>query len=326
MANGKVCTGFSKPYVANYAANGGIITYSNGRTLARGVNVTLSPNSSDDNNFYADNQLAESASGAFTGGSVSLTVDGLFRSAERMIMGLPAAGADGFIGYGDEQNVPNVGIGYIARYMSDGVTTYVPTVLVKAKFNLMEQSAATQESEISWQTQALTATLMRGDDANHNWKYIGKEYGTEAEAERALQVKLGINLVNPVMMAEGSGATLFGTRVSDIQNDVHVGEGVITGTLYKLDDPDASLVETWGEGYFVALKFTNIDSRATSVRVGLDPSQSSGLVEIIDDPDKNGVFKITNKDTQVFEIISSDGSNSVTTTYDLTGLVLDPGV
>ena len=48
------------------------------------------------------------------------------------------------------------------------------------------------------------------------------------------------------------------------------------------------------------MKFTNLDSNATSVKVGLDPSQSSGLVEIIDDPDKNGVFKITDKDTQVF--------------------------
>lgn len=216
-------------------------------------------------------------------------------------------------------------IGYIARYVSGGVTTYVPTVLVKTKFNLLEQSAATQESEIDWQTQSLTATLMRGDDANHNWKYLGKDYTTEADAERALQVKLGINLVNPVMMAEGSGATLFGTRVSDLQTDVYVTDEAITGTLKYLDDDTAALVRDWGEGYFVALKFLNIDSRATSVRVGLDPSQSSGLVEIIDDPDKNGVFKITNKNTQKFVIVSSDGSNSLTTVYDLSGLVLEEG-
>ena len=325
MANGKVCTGFSKPYVAKYTANGGIITYTLGRPLARGVNVTLSPNSSEDNNFFADNQLAESASGAFTGGTVTLTVDGLFIASERMIMGLPAAGADGFTAYGDDQKVPDMAIGYIARYVSGGVTTYVPTVLVKTKFNLLEQSAATQESEIDWQTQSLTATLMRGDDANHNWKYLGKDYTTEADAERALQVKLGINLVNPVMMAEGSGATLFGTRVSDLQTDVYVTDEAITGTLKYLDDDTAALVRDWGEGYFVALKFLNIDSRATSVRVGLDPSQSSGLVEIIDDPDKNGVFKITNKNTQKFVIVSSDGSNSLTTVYDLSGLVLEEG-
>lgn len=58
--------------------------------------------------------------------------------------------------------------------------------------------------------------------------------------------------------------------------------------------------------------------------MGLDPSQGSGLVEIIDDPEKNGVFKITDKDTQVFKIVSTDGENTITRTYDLSGLtVLD---
>ena len=50
-AAGKVCTGFSLPYVALY--NNG--TYTSGQKLARGVDVTVSPESSDDNKFYADN-------------------------------------------------------------------------------------------------------------------------------------------------------------------------------------------------------------------------------------------------------------------------------
>ena len=57
-------------------------------------------------------------------------------------------------------------------------------------------------------------------------------------------------------------------------------------------------MDTYGAGNFIALKFTDIDETATSVKVGLDPSVSTGLVEIIDDPDKNGAFKITDKDTQ----------------------------
>lgn len=99
------------------------------------------------------------------------------------------------------------------------------------------------------------------------------------------------------------------------------GTNAITGTLHKLTTGD--IVDTWGEGYFIALKFANIDENATSVRIGLKPSAGSGLVEIIDDPDKNGVFKITDKDAQVFTVVSSDGSNTVTTDYDLTGLVLE---
>ena len=81
MAAGRVCTGFSLPYVAKYAASGGTITYSDGQKLARGVSVSIEPESSDDNNFYADNILAESAGTTFTGGDLNLTVDGLLAAA-----------------------------------------------------------------------------------------------------------------------------------------------------------------------------------------------------------------------------------------------------
>lgn len=194
MPNGKVCTGFSKPYVALYNANAGVVTYSGAKPLARGVSVEISPDASNDNKFYADNVEAESASGVFTGGTVTVTVDGLFISAEKMIMGLPDAEADGFTPYGDNQKAPDMGFGYIARYMSGGVTTFVPTVLAKVKFNQPSSTANTQEEEIDWQTQELKAAIMRGEDANHNWKYVGAEYSTEDEAEAALKTKLGLVL------------------------------------------------------------------------------------------------------------------------------------
>ena len=193
MAAGKVITGFSKPYVAVYSATEGTVSYSDGQVLARGVEVQISPESTDDNNFYADNVLAESDSGRFTGGELTLTVDGLLIAAERLLMGLPAAGDDGWTAYGDDQNAPNVGVGFVVRYMSDGVTTYVPIVLAKCKFNQIETTASTQEDEIDWQTTELTATIMRGEDANHNWKFIGADVSTESAAEDALKAKLGIS-------------------------------------------------------------------------------------------------------------------------------------
>lgn len=321
FAAGKVCTGFSKPYVARYSANAGIINFTGGRRLARGVNVSLEPEASNDNNFYADNQTAESASGVFTRGTVTLTVDGLFMDAERFIQGLPAAGSDGWVGYGDSKETPDIAVGYIARYMSGGVTTYVPTVLPKTKFGLFNQSAATQQEEIDWQTQELTANVMRADNANHDWKFVAEtEFATEEEAERALQTKLGIYVTDPVVQPVSDGVTLFGTLVSDIQSGLNVAGGAITGTLKYLDSGD--LVTTWGEGNFMALEFLNIDQRATSVRVGMQPSEGSGLVEIIDDPDKNGVFKVTNT-AQKFVVITSDGTHTSTAQYDLTGLTLE---
>lgn len=194
MAAGKVCTGFSKPYVAKYAASGTTITYSDGQLLARGVDVEIEPETADDNNFYADNVLAESGDKVFTGGTVTLTVDGLFVAAEKLIMGLPTATTGDWIDYDDDQSVPYVGIGFIARYMSDGVTSYTPYVLCKCRFNEISTSAATQEDQIDWQTQELTATIYRGDSAKHAWKKLGKtDYSTEDAAEAAIKTLFTIS-------------------------------------------------------------------------------------------------------------------------------------
>lgn len=191
-AAGKVTTGFSLPYVALYAASGGTITYTSGQKLARGVDVSISPESGSDNNFYADNVIAESDAGKFTGGTLSLTVDGLLPATRKLIFGLPAA-TGGWTEFGDDMAVPYVAVGYIARAQSDGVVTYTPTIIAKCKFNLPEDSAATQEDSINWQTESLTATIMRADDANHTWKFLGDEQSTEAAAEAALKTKLGIS-------------------------------------------------------------------------------------------------------------------------------------
>lgn len=94
----------------------------------------------------------------------------------------------------------------------------------------------------------------------------------------------------------------------------------ITGTLKYLSS--GQLVTDWGAGNFLALKFSNIPATATSVKVGLEPSQSSGLVELINDPDKNGVFKITNKFVQKFKVVTTDGAETTEQLFDLSGLTI----
>ena len=191
MANGQVTTGFSKPYVALYTCTNDVISYSDGQPLARGVEVNVEPESSEDNNFYADNQEAESDSGKFTGGTISLTVDGLLTAAERLVMGLPAA-TEGWMDYDDDQQIPEVGIGFIRRVMSGGVTSYIPYIIVRAVFSQIPINGATQEEEIDWQTTELSATLKRGQDAKHRWKRVGQNCQTEEAAEAMIQAALGI--------------------------------------------------------------------------------------------------------------------------------------
>lgn len=196
MANGRVITGFSLPYVAVYGTTTGTdgieLDYSDGQILARGVSASLSIDASDDNNFYADNVVAESATGMFGGGELTLTVDGLLDSAQKLILGLPNADGDGWYHYGDDMDIPYVGVGFIVRYMSDGVTSYVPVVLHKCKFKVPNTDANTQEDSIDWQTQELSATIMRDDTANHEWKVVGTAFSTEAAAEALIKSYLSI--------------------------------------------------------------------------------------------------------------------------------------
>lgn len=120
---------------------------------------------------------------------------------------------------------------------------------------------------------------------------------------------------------EDQSSQIYETDVSDIQaDDVVVSDGKITGTLKYLDD--GPIAGYWGAGNFIALHFADIDQRATSVKVGLNPSQGSGLVEIMGDPDMNGVFKITDKENQVFRVVITDGITTKITDYKLNELTV----
>lgn len=122
--------------------------------------------------------------------------------------------------------------------------------------------------------------------------------------------------------AESQSTQIYETDVSDIQeSDVTVSNGKITGTLKKLTT--GPIADYWGAGNFVALKFSDVDNRATSIKVGLYPSQGSGLVELLGDPDMNGVFKVTDKTTQVFRVVITDGHLTKTTDYKLNELTLE---
>lgn len=195
-----VTTGFSKPYVAKYANTGSTVNYSSGMILARGVSLSVEIDTADDNNFYCDNVIGETESTQFTSGSATITVDGLDNDAATMIFGLPAPQSVTvdespvqMQGYGHQMNAPYVGFGCVRRTMMNGVTQYWPYILPKIKFSLPSEEMATQEDSIDWQTQELTATIMRDDTTAANWKLISAEgMDTEAEAEAAIKEFLNI--------------------------------------------------------------------------------------------------------------------------------------
>lgn len=201
MANGKVITGYSKPYVAKYTYNNGTIAYSEGMPLARGVNVSVEAVNGEGVNFYADNVIAESVGGVFTGATITMEVDGLKAAARKLIMGLPAAesitvGTETYdvVKYDDRMQIPYVAIGFVVRYMENGNTTYTAVVFKKAAFNVEGLEANTQEEEVEFQVTELEATLMRDDSQYHEWKDLVEELPSEAVAENVIKSILGISI------------------------------------------------------------------------------------------------------------------------------------
>lgn len=197
MANGRVITGYSMPRVALYSAEGNTVTYTNVQPLARGVDVSIEPETADSNDFYADNVLAETASGQFSGGTLTLNVDGLKDAARTLIMGLPeptevTVGGEkvNVFDYDNRQVIPYVGVGFVVRYMEEGVTSYMPVVLPKVRFSVEGLEAATQEDEIDWQTQELTASIMRDDTTEQKWRRVAAAQTTEAKAVAVIEALL----------------------------------------------------------------------------------------------------------------------------------------
>jgi len=137
-------------------------------------------------------------------------------------------------------------------------------------------------------------------------------------------ISFGTTIVGTVTIGpDDQSHSQYGVAVSTIQGaDVAVSDGKVTGTLKYMAEGNA-ITDVWGAGHFLALKFTGVTaSGATSVKVGLDPSQSSGLVELVGEEDQTGVFKINNKDVQKFKLVATNGATSKTMLLDLSGLTL----
>ena len=169
--------GLSRPYVARYSENGaGTVTYSGGVRAGRAVEYSFSLNDTGaDNNFYCDNEVGESASGVFSGGSLSWTVAELEQGISEMILGLHteqvAVGDETVteLVYDESMASPYMGAGIIEKMIVRGQTKWRAVVFTKTQFAVPEMAATTQGETIEWQTDAITANVMRDDSTTHKW-------------------------------------------------------------------------------------------------------------------------------------------------------------
>lgn len=187
-----VTTGFRNIYVAKYSNEDTTVTYTGFQKLARARGFSLDVGTSDDNQYFADDSLAETESGAsFSSGTLELTVDGLTGEEEALLFGIDTSSSTVQVSenpvtevrFGDSLNPPFMGVAGIKRYQLNGVVTYRPIVLPKVQFTLGTDEAETGEDTINWQDQTLNANIMRDDTAEHNWKRMPKDnFATLAEA------------------------------------------------------------------------------------------------------------------------------------------------
>ena len=113
--------------------------------------------------------------------------------------------------------------------------------------------------------------------------------------------------------------------MSDLQTGVSVSSNSASGTLKYVSDYTGFSSDTdLQSGNYIALHWSDPDASITSLKVGVVPSSiGADLVECINDTDRNGVFRITNKNSQVVRIEQSDGVNTHRQDISLRGLTLE---
>lgn len=189
--------GLSKPYFAIYSASGTDVSYSGGGLMGKFTELNISLNEGSTNALYADNGPAEQDN-QFNGGTVSMSTDELSAEnltsvfgAKRETAGGGASGASWYV-WDDDQVIPYLGVGGVLKKKINGVVKWVAYVLPKVQFKTPGIVATTQGETISWQTQNLSADILRSDEPKHRWYQLSSYMETEAEAEALIKAYLNI--------------------------------------------------------------------------------------------------------------------------------------
>ena len=103
-----------------------------------------------------------------------------------------------------------------------------------------------------------------------------------------------------------------------MQENISISDNAITGTLkYVTGYTGFSSDPELQNGNFLALKVTVLDGFTTTVEV---VGGYSGPVEL--DSDMNIVLRIESNSTQSIRVVSTNGSETITKTFNLTDLEL----
>lgn len=191
--------GFSNVFVAKYGENDETVSYSDGVKLGKAVEVDIQIETSGENNFYADDGVAESDV-RFSGGTLNHETDDLLPEETAFILGLAKTALAGNeevfeLVYDDDATPPYLGWGGVIKKQKNNRTLYRAVVLSKIKYAVPNDSATTEGKTIDWKSTSLSAQIFRDDSEKHVWK---REATFATLSEAVAYIKKCLNIVTTV--------------------------------------------------------------------------------------------------------------------------------
>ena len=253
--------GVSKPYygIYNYNAEENTVTYTQGGVMGKATEVNIEIETSEDNNLYGDNAIAETDR-QFTGGTLTNSTTDLSQSVSRVILGLVEQVLESIPGitdvgvreliYDDRQVTPYLGVGFIIKKMVNGITMWRAVILTKIMYSVPSDAATTQGESIEWQTPELTGTIMRDDTENHMWKREAT-FTTEAQAETYLKKRLGVGVTPELgtLTVQSAAGTEEGDTVISVTPTLGPSNHYVYETSATVDLPAAYGESVSGDGW-----------------------------------------------------------------------------
>ena len=218
--------GLSVPVFGRYGYNQktGKATYSGGMKNPHAIEYTLTPETTDNNPLYGDNQIIENDVPRFNGATLSLGVDDLTQETSKFILGVKVVQQDYGNGktaevtvFDDDQSQPYLGVGVIEEHQINDINHYRAVIMLKTKFNNSEDTATTRGESVEWQTKTIDANVSRSDEVsesgNHPWMKAAW-FDTEADAVEFLEYMLGVGELGTLRIVSAAGTSEGHTKIT----------------------------------------------------------------------------------------------------------------
>lgn len=176
--------GLSHPWIGEYLSKG---RYRNPFLSGEAINTSVNP-AYNEAPLYGDNREVENVK-EFKNATVALGVTRLPLTAAKIMFGHEVQG-DGTETSNTEDATGYVGYGFITAEMENGKKKYRACFLPKVKFAEGEESYETKGDSIVFKTPTLNGTAI--GDTDGTWRLKSPVYDTEDEADKWIQVQLGV--------------------------------------------------------------------------------------------------------------------------------------